>query len=307
VVDLHRAILVATARGSLEAEPTVGEQTGGVAGDDVFEVADAVAHAHAGWPGLRMVLVTGSGARGLADGASDLDLVLAWNTVDRQRLSAEGRLDGLGADRLFALPTDHGYFEKYRLDGRYIDIDSVTDDVFERHAEALHSGAPLSDEVAKVAAGLRDARPVVGAEELRAWQARFVYSAALARAEVGVRGSRLLSPSALYELTITRGDVLSFAARLSRVLLDAIALLAAANREFIPVDEPKWMPWHLGRLRHVPPDVVERIGRAMGAPSPVTVADADELLVEVLDLVDERVPGADTRLARFAIGLRPRP
>jgi Nucleotidyltransferase domain len=265
-----------------------------------------VAH-YAGLPGLAMALVTGSAARGLADEASDLDLVLYWEEVDRDRLRAAGRLDALGARRLFGVATEEGFFEKYVCEGRFVDVESVRLDVLELAVGALTSGGAMPDGLAKVAAGLRDARAVAGPAELEKWRARFVYSDEVAVAEVGVRGRRLVSPSALFELTYVRGDVLSFAARLSRVLLDAVGLLAAANRVFIPVDDPKWVPWHLGRLRHVPPNVVERIDLALREPSPVSMIDIDGLLTEVLDIVDEHVPGADTRAARFATSLRPRP
>ena len=188
-----------------------------------------------------------------------------------------------------------------------MDVESVSVGALEHAARALAGGEALADGVAKLAAGVRDAVAVVGAAELERWQGRLIYTDAVAVAEVGVRGRRLRSPSALFQLTYARGDVLSFAARLSRVLLDAIGLLGAANREFIPVDDPKWMPWHLGRLQHTPLNVVERIGHGLRNPTPDAMADLDDLLGQVLDIVDESIPGADTRAARFALTLRPRP
>jgi hypothetical protein len=253
-----------------------------------------------------MALVTGSVARGLADSASDLDVYLYWDEVDRERLGAERRLEGLSASRVFALATTDGFFEKYRLDGTFVDVESVGVEALARAAATLAGVDAIPDGVVKVAAGLRDAVVISGAAELARWRTRLAYSDAVALAEVVARRSRLLSPSALFELTYERGDLLSFAARLSRVLLEAVSLLGAANREFVPVDDPKWMPWHVDRLRHVPPRVVERIDRGLRTPSPEAMADLDDLLLEVLDIVDQHVAGADTRPARFAIGLRPR-
>ena len=124
---------------------------------------------------------------------------------------------------------------------------------------------------------------------------------------MAARAGRLLAPSALYELTYARGDLLSFTARISQVLLDVVALLAAVNRRFVPVDDPKWLPWHLTRLEHMPADSAERIRAGLDDPSPTTMADLDTLVAEALDLVDRHVPGTSTGAARFAITLRPRP
>ena len=99
----------------------------------------------------------------------------------------------------------------------------------------------------------------------------------------------------------------TFAARLSGVLLNVIALLAAANREFVPVGDPKWLPWHLARLTHVPDRCVERLDLGVGQPTRASIEDLDALIVEVLDIVDRRVPGSSTSAARYALQLRPRP
>ena len=88
------------------------------------------------------------------------------------------------------------------------------------------------------------------------------------------------------------------------MLLDAVALLAAANRVCLPVDDPKWLPWQLDRLAVAPPAMAARIDRALREPSPAAMADLDALVTEVLDIVDALVPGGDTRAARFALRLR---
>ena len=270
-----------------------------------LRLGQTAADLYAGLGTLRMVLLTGSAARGLSDAASDIDVYLYWDGIDRDRLEAASALAAAGGSRIFAVPTPSGVFEKYRRAGRFVDVESVEIAALERTTAALEAGTRLSGEVVKVAAGLRDAVAVIGADELAGWRRRMVFSDATALAEVAARSPRLLSPAALFDLTYARGDVLSFAARVSHVLLDAVALLGAANREFIPVDDPKWLPWHLGRLDHVPPAAAERIAQGLRSPTPAALDDLDVLLVEVLDIVDAHVPGADTRLARFAIGLRP--
>jgi hypothetical protein len=256
---------------------------------------------------LRMGLVTGSAARDLADDRSDLDVYLYWDAVDVAALSAPQRFDAIGARPAFGIPTATGWFTKLEHDGRYIDVESVDVAVLSRAAEALGGSAAPVDWAVRLAAGLRDAVAVNGQRDLAAWQDRLAYRDETAAAEVAARAPTLLAPTALFELTYARGDVLSFTARLSRLLLDVVALLGAVNRRFIPVDDPKWIPWHLAQLPHRPPDMEGRLRDGLTAPSPATMADLDGLVAATLDLVDEHVANADTRAARFALRLRPRP
>ena len=174
------------------------------------ELASAMAAPYAALPGLRMVLLTGSAARSLADESSDLDVHMVWDVVDRARLGAI--VPASGATRLFGVATPDGCFEKHRHEDRLVDLESVGVDTLEAAVQALGSDDALTDGVAALAAGMRDAIALVGAAELRAWQARLVYADAVAVAEAAARGRRLLAPSALYDLTYARGDVLSFAA-----------------------------------------------------------------------------------------------
>ncbi len=150
-------------------------------------------------------------------------------------------------------------------------------------------------------------RAILGADELAEWQRTLVYSDAVAVAEVARHGRGLLAPTALFELTFRRGDVLSFQARLSEVLLHAVGLLAAANRVFVATGDPKWLPQQTRHFAHVPGRFWERIETGMLRPAPTSVKDVDDLLAEVLDIVDERVPGADTATARFLLHLQPVP
>jgi hypothetical protein len=256
---------------------------------------------------LQMGLITGSVARGLSDEASDLDIYLYWDRVDLTDLAEPHRFDAIGARVAFGIPTASGWFTKLDHDGRYIDVESVDATLLEHASHALAAGGAPAGWVVELAAGLRDAIALHGSGQLVVWQQRFRYRDEWAAAEVTARAARLVSPTALFELTDARGDTLSFTARLSQVLLDAVALLGAVNRRFIPVDEPKWIPWHLRQLTHHPRDVDQRIHDALTHPSADTMADLDALLDETLDLVDTHVPGTATRTARYAISLRPRP
>src|SRR4051794_38044445 len=175
---------------------------------------------------LRMGLIAGSVARGLSDDASDLDIYLYWDRLDRAELSEPRRFELIGAQIAFAVPTANGWFTKLEHRGRYVDVESVDATLLENAHDALAAGVAPVGWVVKLAAGLRDAIAVHGSEQLLACQQRLVYTDESATAEVNTRAGRLLSPTALFELTDVRSDTLSFTARLSQVLLDVVALLA---------------------------------------------------------------------------------
>jgi predicted nucleotidyltransferase len=254
-------------------------------------------------PGIRVALIAGSVARGIADESSDLDLYLYWDRVDRDLLGDSNRLTPLSSERLFAVPTDTGIFEKHRVNGRMIDVESVEIAVIDDVIAQIDRGGAMSPAVEKTVAGLIDGVALIGQEELASWQMRLRYSDDLARAQVKSHVSGLLPPTPLYKVTLARGDALSFSARLSAVLLHAVGLVAAANRAFVAVTVPKWLPWQIGRMEVTPPDMAERINAALLYPSPAAMRDLDDLIREVLDLVDASVPGADTSVGRFILSL----
>jgi predicted nucleotidyltransferase len=267
------------------------------------KLARQVVECYRDLPGIRVALITGSVARGIADESSDLDLYLYWDRVDRDLLRDSNRLKTLSSQRLFAVLTKTGIFEKHRLNGRLIDVESVGIAVIDDVTAQIDRGSAVSPAIEKIVAGLIDGVALIGQEELSSWQIRLRYTDDLARAQVEAHVSGLLRPTLLYKLTLRRGDALSFSARLSAVLLHAVGLTAPASRAFVAVTEPKWLPWQIGRMEMVPPHMAERIDTALLHPSPAAMRDLDELLREVLDLVDMSVPGADTRVGRFILSL----
>ena len=84
-------------------------------------------------------------------------------------------------------------------------------------------------------------------------------------------------------------------------MLHAVALVAAANRAFISVAEPKWLPWQLGRVTTTPLRMGERVNKC--DTSPEAMNDLSALLVDVLELVERQVPDANTRVGRFILSL----
>ena len=254
----------------------------------MMDLAERVSRAYESLPGLAMSLVTGSVARGVADDSSDLDVYLYWDHVDVGTLASSGRAEGVLAARLLALPTATGFFEKYRSGDRLVDVESVTIESLAGVASSLDRCEPMSPLVAKTMAGLRDAVPLRGAETLEAWRSRLTYSAEQAVVEVGVNLRRFLPPLAIHDLTLVRGDIISFSARMSTMALAAIGAVAAVNRYPLALEDPKWLPWHVAQLTRKPPDFLRRMQAPFATPDRSRVAEFASALSDTLDLVDNR-------------------
>lgn len=253
-----------------------------------------------------MVLVTGSVARGLSDRSSDIDLHVYGRRKADAAPSMHETLAASGASLVFGVPTPVGRFEKFRLADRFLDVEQVDSRVLEAIAGRVRIGTIDPGDI-KIAAGLRDAVAVSGTGTLATWNERLALTDRVAVAEIGRLGRDLLPPRAIHELTWERADPLSYAARISAVLLAGVGLLGAVNRRWIAVHDPKWIPWQVERLALRPHDVIQRISDAVSRPTDRSMDAATVMLEEILDLVDEHVDGADTRAPRFALGLGTRP
>jgi len=253
-----------------------------------------------------MVLVTGSASRGIADRSSDVDVYLYLADGADATRSMQPSLAASGAVLLFGVKTATGRFEKFRLGGRYVDVEQVGCGVLDAIAGRVAMGSVDPNDI-KTIIGVRDAIALHGASTLRTWQERTLLTDQVATSEVGRLGGRILSPRALYDLTWARADELSYVARVAPVLLAGLGLLGAVNRQWVSIDDPKWMPWQVDRLAVKPPALLDGFRTALTVPTEDSTEVAGGLLDEILDLVDEYVEGADTRPARFSLHLRTTP
>lgn len=274
--------------------------------DELIEIAEQITAIYETAPGLRMALVTGSVARGVADRSSDLDLYLYWERVDRDLLSSSSFGQRAGGTRAFGISTAAGYFEKYRFGDRLVDVESLSVEELVRTETELERRRPMSAQTAKTMAGFRDAIALRGGDELAGWQSRLLYSPERALVEVAVHLRQFLPPMAIYDVTMARGDSISFSARLSAIALAAIGAVAAVNAYALPTTDPKWLPWHVARLAKQPPDFMTRLQGPFVQPDAVSIIAFANALSETLDLVEQELPAArpDVERARFVLAFR---
>ena len=273
----------------------------------MVRVAEQISLAYEALPNLAMSIVTGSVARGIADASSDLDVYLFWKHIDVEALTSPARAEGVIGSRLLGLRTETGFFEKYRHGDRLVDVESVGLDTLSAVASSLDRHEPMSPLVAKTMAGLRDAVPLRGADELDAWRTRLVYTPEQAIVETAVNLRRFLAPVAIYELTLARGDIISFSRRMSTIALGAIGAVAALNRYALPAEDPKWLPWHVARMPLQPSDFMARLQAPFDRPHEPHLTAFASALLDTLDLVESEMPAArpEVRRARFTLAFPP--
>ena len=221
-----------------------------------------------------MVLVTGSASRGIADQSSDVDVYLYLADGADATRSMQPSLAASGAVLLFGVPTATGRFEKFRLGGRYVDVEQVGCGVLDAIAGRVAMGSVDPNDI-KTIIGVRDAIALHGASTLRTWQERTLLTDQVATSEVHRLGDRILSPRALYDLTWARADEVSYVARVAPVLLAGLGLLGAVNRQWVSIDDPKWMPWQVDRLAVKPPALMDGFRRALTVPTEVSTEVAE--------------------------------
>lgn len=253
-----------------------------------------------------MVLVTGSAARGVSDQSSDVDLHLYRTNLVGTPESLQPSLAAGGATLIFGQPTTTGRFEKFQLDGRYIDVEQVDMELLNAIAGRIEMGVVETADIKSIV-GVRDAIAIAGADTLRTWHDRLKMTDDVATSEARRLAGRIRPVRALCALTWARSDEISYFARVSPVLLAGLGLLGAVNREWVATDDPKWLPWQIERLDVKPPGLLDGFRAALTAPTVQSTELADGLLRDILNLVDEHIDGADTRAARFILRLGPTP
>lgn len=277
----------------------------------------SIAPAYAALDGVEAIALVGDSARGLADGWSDLDLVVFW----RQAPSLETRaqiVEALGGrawvvddaalrrpdlalqhrDETWWLPG--GTDAALKVDVRHtlcIAMDRLLADVVERQQPDRLKLAQLGS--------IQQALPLHGADRIAGWaEGAGRCPEAIARRLVE-DNLRLFAPWT-FEMLAEREDGLLYARNLADTLERMLLVLHGLNRSYPPLS-PGHLAATVATLPLAPTDFARR-ATALLAARPIDASRRLGLLAtELYDLVDARMPGLDTRPARGALaGRRPR-
>jgi predicted nucleotidyltransferase len=266
-----------------------------------IEFAREMAHTILNFEGVQAIVVAGSVARGYADEYSDLELPIFWNEVPRDpiRISMANALRG---EFLFSFDgpsrEDQLVVEGSQVDLWHIAVRSqeqIIQNVLQRHDTDLESLNAMDT--------IRCCIPIYGEERIARWKSQAQnFPAGLALAIL-----REKLPSFRVDQLSTyarRGNPTGFYSELCRLQCEAFLVLLALNLRYFPTF--KWLYRVLEELEVKPRGVAARMRRAFAASHEDAVKETRQLLLEILQLVDDRYPGFDlTSVHRRLDYLRP--
>lgn len=247
-------------------------------------------------PGIDMIAVLGSVARGYSDAYSDLELMLLWKEAPSpEQQAALVRL--LQAE--YRHPAfDPGYHSAFRIQGIPVDFWHTT-----RDQEQVFIHAVLDDLSLDLVANNRvetilSCIPLVGMDQAAAWKSHIkAYPRDLALRFI----QTYLPHFHLRHLTFAalRDNPTAYYHTLSDVQCSLFLVLLALNASYFPTF--KWMYPAMRQMVHTPPQIAPRLHAMFDEPPIHAVDHLRAVLAETLDLVEATYPQIDTVQARYGL------
>lgn len=250
----------------------------------------------------RAILLVGSAATGGADWYSDLDMIVYHDHVPPEDAVAEGPR-ALGAEHYQGTtwsdesgePDEHGYSERYSLDGIECQLGHISVGAFEREITRVVVDHQLDEELLKIMSGLFAGRPLFGEELIEGWRRRAQYTEDLQRAMLEKRWKffpwwyfqeRLRSRDA----TAWRYDVLA------QSVYSIVGVLAALNRLYFSTFEFKRASQFTSRLEVAPANLAARLNALFDHDERRSTVELEQLVGETQALVAARFPDMELEL-----------
>lgn len=247
-------------------------------------------------PGIDMIAVLGSVARGYSDQYSDLELMLLWQ--EAPSLEQQAALVRLVQADYRHPAFDPGYHSAFRIQGIPVDFWHTTRAQEEAFIHAVLDDLSLDLVANNRVETLQSCMPLVGAEHVAAWKARInAYPRDLALRFI----QTYLPHFHLRHLTFAarRENPTAYYHTLSDVQCSLFLVLLALNAAYFPTF--KWMYPAMRHMVYIPPQVGARLHAMFGEPPIQTVDHLRTVLAETLDLVEAVYPHIDTVQARYGL------
>jgi hypothetical protein len=274
-------------------------------------IARAVANAHVplGGAGL-LALVSGSVVEDLADERSDVDMGITFDT-----LPGEDALRAACGQPWFwqaGALAEGSLIVAFRVDGIEVQIGYSDHATLARELDQVLVAHDPDTPLHKLAEGLQKAEPLVGADRLRALQARIAdFPEPLGRAMAAHFLGRVTPWRAIAQ--IVHRDATLWSRELQvQAGYRLLGALAGLNGLYFTTFQFKRMQRFAGQLAIAPAAFADRLERALQGDATAAFAELHALEGEVLALVAQRWPDLDLqavreRRAAFAAAAEPAP
>jgi hypothetical protein len=243
---------------------------------------------------LAVFAVAGSVAAGVADQYSDLELDCYWlaDPTDQER---QRPVEALGGDleTLWSYDErDQEWSEDFRLGELDISVSNFLVSTVDAFLDDVVVRADTDPIKHMRLAAVQRCRPLTGSGIVDVWRDRAAhYPDELVERMV----RRALTPQALLgwsgrDALLARGDLIVAYDLLARIEGAVVGALLALNRVYRPHELFKWQRATLGELSIAPTDLARRLEEIWDVSNDRCFDRAERLLLEVLDLVQHRVP-----------------
>ena len=270
-------------------------------------LARAVALAHQPLPGAVAAMVTGSVAKGLADGVSDIDMAVYYEgpLPDAAALGEIcDRLGGLARRPLGGPRQEDGFIEAFDLAGVEVQLIHSTVAGWEATMDELLIRHAVSTPLAKALEGIGVCRAFYGEALIESWRARASrFPPELGRAMV-VEHLKFFPAWGVVPQFVTRDATLWYHQVLVESCQNLLGVLSGLNRVYYTPFQFKRMGRFLSQLRLQPADLGGRIEALFTSPPAEALLSLESLVAETLDLVEAGLPDVDTSVPRRRIGWR---
>jgi len=262
---------------------------------ELLAIARRVSEACVSRAAARAVALTGSVALGIADGASDIDLIVFHDVLPPRAALDAARGSVGGSLRLYASQVQDGarFKEGYFMGGVRCDLGHITVAAFEADM-ALVLGAHSADSHAQSRlAGILDGLALHGNDLVAGFQARAAhYPDALARATVA---KHLCFPPfwTLTEMGAGRGELLHLYSAMVEAETNILGTLCGLNRVYLP-GEFKHLDRLAADLPRAPPDLAPRLRAVLRQEPKAAAEELGALIRETFALVTRHMPEVDS-------------
>ena len=265
-------------------------------------LARELAQVYAGRPGLHMMVLGGSAARGRADEYSDLDIVVYWDKLDEEFIRSLP-LKTRGAARALVFPHGPGVLiEEYYFGGLKVDLGHLEMQSWEQLLQTvLVEHKPDMDAIGSIE-GMSHALPLLNELEVRRQQERLLeYPDGLALNVIRAH-RRFFVGGCLEYQGWARAEELFYWDAVTATLKNLLGMLAGLNHVYYSPGEPRWYKEFLDKLDILPAGMTGRMDHILHHPGPSALVELRQLLLDTLELVRQNYPQEVSERMLQAIG-----
>ncbi|MCA9917347.1 MAG: nucleotidyltransferase domain-containing protein [Anaerolineales bacterium] len=258
-------------------------------------------------PHIQAILLTGSVAKGIADGNSDLDIILYYDELPGE--------EAFEAYRQAALDSGGGFYGGNAQDGwaLFQYIDGIRHDF--AHAKLAEAEKMVNEFLAEPSLeennlfialdGILTGIPLKGADTTQAWKDKLAHYPPQLGDMLVQKHLRFRPHWVLQKMGVERNEVIFLQEELLNAVQNIFGVLCGLNQLYHP-GKIKGLNNTVAKMKLAPPDVANRLPALFEVDMQTAVTNLKTLIEETISLVETHLPHIDTAPTRklFTMQLR---